>query len=79
MNLLEDEKIILMNLPTKYKWIARDKNGDLTLYENKPSKSIRSGYWTGDNYRDFDLYSHLFQEIRWENEEPNKIFDLIGD
>lgn len=79
MILSDEEKIILKNLPLKYKWIARDKNGDLNLYETKPTKSVGAGYWATDNYQDFNFYGHLFSEIKWENEGPTKILDIIDE
>ena len=33
-----NEAIILSHLPTKWKWIARDKSGTLYLYTVKPDK-----------------------------------------
>lgn len=78
MEISEDEKIILKNLPVKYKWIARDENGDLNLYETKPTRSVKTGYWASDNYHDFNYFSHLFAYINWGNESPFKISDLLG-
>lgn len=34
----EDEKTILKSLPENYKWIARDKNGSIYLYADKPQR-----------------------------------------
>ena len=31
-----DEQVILKNVSSKYKWIARDKNGALFVYARKP-------------------------------------------
>ena len=70
----EDEKVILRNLPEKYKWIARDKNGLIFIYEKKPSKYDYS--WIGYNDKAFPYY-HLFQFIKWEDEEPYLIEDLL--
>ena len=69
-----DEKIILRNLPEKYKWIARDKNGLIFLYAKKPSKCEYS--WGGCKYILLPL-EHLFQFIQWEDEEPYSIEDLL--
>ena len=70
----EDEKVILRNLPEKYKWIARDKNGLIFLYAKKPSKYDYS--WIGYNDKAFPYY-HLFQFIKWEDEEPYSIEKLL--
>ena len=71
-----DEKIILRNLPKKYKWIARDKNGLIFLFSKKPSKCDYS--WIGYNDIAFPYY-HLFQFIKWEDEEPYSIEELLGE
>lgn len=79
MNISEIEKIILENINSKYKWIARDKNGDLNLYETKPQKSVRTGYWASDNYKPIDIFPKLFLNIIWEDKEPYKISNLINN
>ena len=70
----EDEKVILRNLPEKYKWIARDKNGLIFLYAKKPSKCEYS--WGGCKYMLLPL-EHLFQFIQWEDNEPYSIKELL--
>ena len=69
-----DEKIILRNLPEKYKWIARDKNGLIFLCSKKPSKCDYS--WIGYNDIAFP-FDHLFQFIQWEDKEPYSIENLL--
>ena len=71
-----DEKIILRNLPKKYKYIARDKNGLIFIYAKKPSKCEYS--WGGCKYMLLPL-EHLFQFIQWEDEEPYSIAELLGE
>ena len=72
----EDEKIILKNIPKKYKYIARDKNGLIFLHSKKPSKYDYS--WIGYNDIAFPYY-HLFQFIKWEDDEPYLIEELLGE
>ena len=72
----EDEKVILRNLPEKYKWIARDENGLICMYIKKPSKCIYS--WGGCKYMLLP-FDHLFQFIKWEDDEPYSIEDLLGE
>lgn len=43
-NFTEDEKFIARNIDKKYKWIARDSNGNLYVYGEKPEKIDQ--YWT---------------------------------
>lgn len=75
LTLTEDERVILLNLPANYEWIARDKNGRLCVYPGRPSKAVTS--WCTSGYRFFDLFNHLFQMVRWEDDEPWKIEDLL--
>ena len=63
------------------RWIARDKNKGLYVYTTEPEKRERewrtnklnsSGVFNDDGYR-------LFQDIKWEDEKPTKINDLIKE
>ena len=74
--LTEDEKVILRSLPKEYKWIARDKNGCLYVYASKPEKVITIWEGSGLPMIPFD---HLFQFIKWEDEEPYLIEKLLGE
>ena len=72
--LTEDEKAILRNVPQYYKWIARDGNGVVCLYPDKPHKS--KTIW--DSYGALFPFHHLFQFIKWEDDEPYSIEELLG-
>ena len=73
----EDEKAILkVLLNEKYKWIARDKNDWLYVYASKPKKGITIWENTGSPMMPF---VHLFNFIKWENEEPYSIEELLGE
>ena len=75
--LTEDEKAILkVLLNEKYKWIARDKNGCLYVYASKPEKVIT--IWEGSGLPMMP-FNHLFQFIKWEDEEPYSIEELLGE
>lgn len=74
--LSEDEKVILRNIPEKWKWIARDKDGYLCIYNEKPKKVYDT--WCGSDYLFIEVFEHLFQFIKWEDEEPYLISDLLG-
>ena len=72
----EDEKAILRNLPKQYEWIARDKNGSIYLYINKPVKR----FFGFDAFGTIKLpFDQLFQFIQWEDEEPYSIEDLLEE
>ena len=71
----EDEKAILkVLLNENYKWIARDKNDWLYVYASKPKKGITIWENTGSPMMPF---VHLFNFIKWEDEEPYSIEDLL--
>ena len=84
-NFTDDELCVLKNIDKKYKWIARDKvdrygydnYGDLNIYMGKPNKSTKS-WLPCDNYCDFNGYNHLFQAIKWEDNEPVYIDDYVN-
>ena len=81
LTITEDEKAILRNLPEKFKWIARDENGKLCIYRNKPGRLQR--VWSGeedgeDDFEYLNLFNHLFQMISWEDDEPWNTEDLLN-
>lgn len=75
--LTEDERVILRNIPKEYKWIARDNSGGLFVYKNKPKKD--GDRWIGYSFDYSILFQHLFQFIKWEDEEPYKIQELLEE
>lgn len=80
--LTEDEKVILRNLPSQYKWITRSERGTITLHCGKPIKG--SYYDTTVHWKSFfgsysNFYNHLFQFIKWEDEEPYNIQELLKE
>lgn len=75
--LTDDEKVILRNIDKKNKWIARDKSGELWIYEEKPERYI--SYWDSNGELRFTLFNNLFQFIKWEDKEPYLIDDLLNE
>ena len=74
--LTEDEKVILKNLPKMYEWIAKDKSGRLFLYLIKPLKI--GVCWESESAElDFSMFGDLFQFIKWEDENPYNIDELL--
>ena len=61
----------------KYKWIAKDKDGEVCIYINKPKKEDVS--WDNFSlYKPLDIIKDsLFDEILWEDEEPVYIDDYV--
>ena len=70
------EKVILGNMSKEFKYIARDDDGELYVYENKPKKGKCHWHDNSTIYR-LDFYNHLFDFIKWENSEPYLIDDLV--
>ena len=67
----------------KYKWIAKDKSGDIFGFEEKPKKD--KYVWLCEEY-DYcldntccidGLNQALFNEILWEDDEPIYIDDYV--
>ena len=79
--LSEVERVILENIDKKYKYIARDgyieeedMRGELGLFEYKPKR--KNDYWHGADCASF-TFSNLFKMVKWEDEEPTLIADLL--
>lgn len=78
-----EEKVLLKNLDKKYKWIARDKDNDLCIFESKPYKYVL--LWLSDkdkehgHYLQFSQYNHLFNFIKWSDIEAYSIKDLLKE
>ena len=72
----EVEKTIARNIDWEYRWMARDQDGTLCIYEGKPRK--RNDSWISDDYKYFSYFNHLFPAIKWEDEEPTLISDIYN-
>ena len=61
----------------KFEWIAKDKDGEVCIYINKPKKEDVS--WNNFSlYKPLDIIKDsLFTEIKWEDEEPIRIDDYV--
>ena len=78
----EVERVVLENVDKEYKYIARDKNGSLFLYSNEIFKFTDEWCFDGDknidgNHSNFGLFKHLFKMVKWEDDEPTLISDLL--
>ena len=72
--LTEDEKVVLRNIDKDYKWIARDLTGMVYIFIERPEKG--QAIWYGCGQPMIPFY-HLFQFIKWEDEEPYSIEELL--
>lgn len=79
----DDELCILRNVDKGYKWIARDEDGELCLFNSKPNKLITENYKTWENpfntsnYKLIEIFNHIFNSIQWEDTEPVCIDDYV--
>lgn len=53
-------------------WLARDRDGKLAMYENKPFKGELSGKWSLGGEWNF-LPENWFPEVKWSDSEPTKV------
>lgn len=73
---------------THFKWIARDQDGLLCVYDKKPQKAedvgrTNPGYWfcEDDEYDSGPMivFNSLFQNIKWEDSEPTSIQEVLDN
>ena len=76
--LTDDEKAILRSVDNKFEFIARDKDGVLFIYMRKPYKD-KTRWESGALVTTLDIFNHLFQSIKWEDEEPWSIKELLEE
>lgn len=55
-------------------WLARDKNGELYFYKDKPHK-MRSDWWDNASCR-LKSFGDFFPFIKWKDEEPWSVEEL---
>lgn len=62
----------------KYNYIARDSNGMVYVYHEKPSK--KAEVW-GSIYKHHvvEEFDKSFQFVQWEDSEPTAIEDVLGN
>lgn len=72
------ERDILSAVYPTYKYIARDKDGELYVYKVKPVK-IDNKYCCDmyTDYSDFKAFNHLFKFVSWDDENPRLITTLL--
>ena len=72
-----DEKIILRNIDHKYKYIARDEDKKLYVYEQEPEKGCEDWKFTSFKVESMCVFCNLFDMVKWTDDEPWKIEDLL--
>lgn len=64
---------------TKHMYIARNKNGNLYIFDIEPRKSKADDLWTGRGTSWLGVFNKLFQFVQWEDSEPTAIEDVLGN
>lgn len=78
IKLTRAEKTILENIDKDCKWIARDYDGILVVFEEKPFKAKNDGLFIAKGYYvSISVFNHLFKFVKWENDEPVNIKELL--
>lgn len=54
-------------------YVARDKSGDLYLFQTRPRKCDNLHVWLEACINMIKLDSSLFPEVSWEDEEPTEV------
>lgn len=55
-------------------WLAKDEDGDLYIYKEKPHKRKYSWYCEDQDYFPIE---DTFPEVKWEDEEPTEVELII--
>lgn len=63
---------------TQYRFIVREKSDNIYIYKRKPKKGI--GAWdSSTGMLNLNVFINLFPFIKWEDEEPTSIEDVLNN
>lgn len=72
-------EILKFAINKNYEYIARDYDGELYVFMEKPYKS-ESFFWKTDGYYStLEMSSVLFQFVKWEDAEPTLIKEVLNN
>ena len=54
-------------------WCARDRDGHIYVYANKPTKDVKEGIWDCDNGFIVDSPQLQLEGVQWEDDEPTEL------
>lgn len=74
-----DEKIILRSIDKCFKCIARDKSGILRICAGERLSKMYDQWYSKCYYSQSFPYTNLFNFIKWEDEKPYLIEDLLNE
>jgi hypothetical protein len=66
---------------TECRYIARNKSRSLCVHSCKTVKDTQYGQWTAvcDKVKSCEVFNNLFPFIKWEDEEPTSIKDVLDN
>lgn len=62
---------------TRHMYIARNKSGDIYLYDLEPEKSRSGNWWEGRGVHVMVMFNKLFQFVQWEDSTPTPIKEVL--
>ena len=80
LNKEDSESIYLLKglLERGFNYLARDKDGALYAFDSSPVKTEESGLWDVCLNLDSEhIQNDNFPEVKWSDDEPTKIADLL--
>lgn len=64
IELTEDESAIFRNIDPRYKWIAKDIDGNMRIFEEKPMNKY--GYWySTSNSISIKIFNNILKKFKW--------------
>lgn len=70
-----------MKLPDWAKWIARDADGRLNVFDAEPEKDDASGEWLigvgGDEIKRVKEDEYVYRDIKWADEKARAVFNPL--
>lgn len=76
---LEHDILKYLSDNTRHMYIARNKDGKLFLYDTEPVKNKVNDWWSGRNIHGMLAFNKLFQFVKWEDEKPTSIKDVLDN
>lgn len=66
---------------TECRYITRNKSRSLCVHSYKPVKDTQYEQWTAvcDKVKSCEVFNNLFPFIKWEDEEPTSIKDVLNN
>ena len=75
---LEYNILKFISYNTKYMYIARDKCGFLGVYRSEPDR-LNTSWCCCNSTGHLNVFTKLFQFVKWEDEDPYSINDILNN